>query len=261
MTNDRVLADLADLKVPAPQRAINAAIAVSNAADGYVTRPSAVGTLYVAFNERGVSAVDLADSPADFEDRFLHLSGRPALAVDRVPTAIGRHLDGAIKSGRPGRLPLDLSGLTEFQAAVLLKTAEIPGGQVRPYGWVAKEIGKPEAVRAVGTALAKNPVPVVVPCHRVVRSDGHLGNYSLGDPENKKVLLDAEGLDVRAFEAMSDRGVRFTGSDTTDIFCNPTCHHARRTSPQHTVEFRTETQARAAGFRPCKVCRPVNAAA
>jgi O-6-methylguanine DNA methyltransferase len=261
MTNDRLLTDLKRLEVKAPQSAVNAAIAVSHAADGYVTRRSPVGVLYVAFNERGVSAVDLADSPADFEERFLHLHGRPALAVDRLPTAIDRHLDLAIESGRPGRLPLDLSGLTPFQAAVLLKTAEIPGGQVRPYGWIAKEIGKPGAVRAVGSALAKNPVPVVIPCHRVVRSDGHLGNYSLGDPENKKVLLDAEGLDVVAFEAMSDRGVRFIGSDTTDVFCNPTCQHARRISPQHTVEFRSETEARTAGFRPCKVCRPATAAA
>ena len=261
MTNDRLLSDLNSLTVTAPQNAINAAIAISDAADGYVTRSSAIGMLYVAFTTRGVSAIDLAGSPAEFEDRFLHQHGRPALSVDKLPAAIDRHLDAAIQSGRPGRLPLDLSGLTEFQAAVLLKTAEIPGGQVRPYGWVAKEIGKPGAVRAVGSALARNPVPVVVPCHRVVRSDGHLGNYSLGDPQNKKTLLDAEGLDVAAFEAISDRGVRFTGSDTTDIFCNPTCHHARRTTSQHTVEFRSEAQARAAGFRPCKVCRPVNVAA
>ena len=258
---DRLITDLRDLMATAPHAAINAAIVVSSVADGYVSRPSPLGPLYVAFNQRGVSAVDLADSPADFEQRFNDLYGRQALPVDRLPDQIERHLDRAIETGKPGRLPLDFSGLTEFSAAVLRKTAEIPGGQVRPYGWVAREIGKPGAVRAVGSALARNPVPVVVPCHRVVRSDGHLGNYSLGDPENKRLLLEAEGLDVAQYQSLSDRGIRFTGSDTTNIFCNPTCHHARRTSPGHTVEFRSEQSALSAGFRPCKVCRPAAMAA
>ncbi len=258
---DRIITDLRDLMTAAPQVAINAAITVSGVADGYVTRQSPLGSLFVAFNQRGVSAVDLADSPADFEQRFNDLYGRQALPVNRLPDQIERHLQRAIETGKPGRLPLDFSGLSEFSAAVLRKTAEIPGGQVRPYGWVAREIGKPGAVRAVGSALARNPVPVVVPCHRVVRSDGHLGNYSLGDPDNKRLLLETEGLDVVAYQTLSDRGIRFTGSDTTNIFCHPTCHHARRTSPGHTVEFRSEQSARSAGFRPCKVCRPAVMAA
>ncbi len=258
---DRLITDLRELMTSAPQLAVNAAIAVSAVADGYVTRPSPLGPLFVAFNERGVSAVDLADSPEDFEQRFNDLYGRVALPVDRLPAQIERHLDTAIATGKPGKLPLDFSGLTEFSAAVLRKTAEIPGGQVRPYGWVAREIGKPGAVRAVGSALARNPVPVVVPCHRVVRSDGHLGNYSLGDPDNKRLLLETEGLDLVEYQSLSERGIRFTGSDTTNIFCHPTCHHARRTSPGHTIEFRSEQSARSAGFRPCKVCRPAVMAA
>jgi len=258
---NQIISDLKELMTTAPAASVNAAITVSGAADGYVARPSTLGTLFVAFNERGVSAVDLADSPTDFEDRFAYLHGRQALPVERLPAQIEGHLDTAIDTGKPGRLPLDFSELTEFQVAVLRKTAEIPGGQVRPYGWVAREIGKPGAVRAVGSALARNPVPVVVPCHRVVRSDGHLGNYSLGDSDNKRVLLEAEGLDMALYESQSERGIRFTGSDTTSIFCNPTCHHARRTSAKHTLEFRSEHEARRAGFRPCKVCRPASAAA
>ena len=258
---DILIADLQQLMTSAPETAINAAITASGIADGYVQRPSTLGTLFVAFNRRGVSAVDLAESPEDFEERFAHLHGRAALPIERLPAPIERHLDNAIETGKPGRLPLDFSALTEFQAAVLRKTAEIPGGQVRPYGWVAREIGKPGAVRAVGSALARNPVPVVVPCHRVVRSDGHLGNYSLGDSDNKRVLLEAEGLDMARHQSLSERGVRFTGSDTTSIFCNPTCHHARRTSVEHTVEFKSEQAARHAGFRPCKICRPVAIAA
>lgn len=256
---DRTATHLRELATSARRLAVNAAITASGVADGYITRDSALGTLYVAFNVRGVSAIDIADTAADFEDRFSRIHQREAIAVDRLPAQIARHLEAAIAAGKPGRLPLDFSDLTEFQAAVLRKTAEIPGGQVRSYGWVAREIGRPGAVRAVGTALAHNPVPVVVPCHRVVRSDGTLGNYSLGDPQNKRVLLQAEGLDVAAYESLSTRGVRYTGSDTTDIFCNPTCHHARRTSAEHQVEFRGEAEARSAGYRPCKVCRPVAA--
>jgi O-6-methylguanine DNA methyltransferase len=248
-----------ELRATAPDSLVDAALASAGVADGYVTRSSPVGMLYVAFSPTGVTAVDLAESADDFEDRYRHTHGRRAVAVDRAPDRIERHLDRAIETGRPGRLPLDFSGLTEFQAAVLRATASIPTGQVRPYGWIAKEIGKPGAVRAVGTALARNPVPVVVPCHRVVRSDGHLGNYSLGEPENKRVLLESEGLDVEEYESLSDRGIRFIASDTTGIFCHPTCGHAYRITDAHRVEFRSERQAEDAGYRPCEVCRPVAA--
>ena len=248
-----------ELRTTAPESLVGASLAAAGVADGYVTRPSPVGTLYVAFSTAGVTAVDLADSAEDFERRYRHTHGRNALAVAAAPDRIARHLDRAIETGRPGRLPLDFSGLTEFQAAVLRATASIPTGQVRPYGWIAKEIGKPGAVRAVGTALAKNPVPVVVPCHRVVRSDGHLGNYSLGEPENKRVLLESEGLDVDEYESLSDRGVRFIASDTTKVFCHPTCGHAFRITDAHRVEFRSEADAERAGYRPCEVCRPVAA--
>ncbi|NIR37401.1 MAG: MGMT family protein, partial [Actinobacteria bacterium] len=70
-------------------------------------------------------------------------------------------------------------------------------------------------------ALARNPVPVVIPCHRVVRSDGRFGNYSLGDASNKRLLLEAEGMDVADYARLASRGIRFTGSDTTRIFCHP----------------------------------------
>ena len=249
----------AELRTTAPESAIDASLFAAGVADGYVTRGSRLGMLYVGFSHQGVSSVDLADSPEDFEERYLHTHGRRAAPLDRLPPAIARHLDAAIESGRPGALPVDFTGLTEFQAAVLRKTAEIPGGEVRPYGWVAREIGRPNAVRAVGSALARNPVPVVVPCHRVVRSDGTLGNYSLGDPDNKRVLLESEGLDVSSYESLSDRGIRFIGSDTTRIFCHPTCGHVYRITDPHRVEFGTESEAFDAGYRPCAVCRPVAA--
>jgi hypothetical protein len=112
----------------------------------------------------------------------------------------------------------------------------------------------------VGSALGRNPVPVVIPCHRVVRTDGQVGDYVWGGPL-KRTILGVEGVDVAEVERLGAAGVHYTGSDTTHIFCVPTCKDARRTTPQHTVRFKSATAARAAGYRPCLHCEPVPSAA
>ncbi len=144
---------------------------------------------------------------------------------------------------------------------MLLKALQIPRGEVRPYGWIASEIGHPAAVRAVGTALGHNPVPLLIPCHRVVRSDGHIGQYSLGGPQNKRTLLEWEGADPDELERLAKAGIRYFGSDTTRIVCHPTCHHARRVTERHLKTFRSMQEAAKSGYRPCKICRPVALAA
>ena len=136
------------------------------------------------------------------------------------------------------------------------KALEIPRGEVRPYGWVAAEIGRPKAIRAVGTALGHNPVPLIVPCHRVVRTDGTIGQYSLGGPGNKRAILRSEGLDPDGMEALAAAGVRYLGSDTTRIVCLPTCRAARRITAPHVVRFRSMRAAVESGYRPCRICRP-----
>ncbi len=108
----------------------------------------------------------------------------------------------------------------------------------------------------MGTALGHNPVPLIVPCHRVVRTDGTIGQYSLGGPGNKRTILAAEGLDPVALEDAARRGERLTGSTTTKITCWPTCRHARRVQDRYRVSFRSLRDAQAKGYRPCKVCRP-----
>ena len=125
-----------------------------------------------------------------------------------------------------------------------MKALEIPRGEVRPYGWIAAEIGRPKAVRAVGTALGHNPVPLIVPCHRVVRSDGMIGQYSLGGPENKRTILAEEGANPDELEALARAGVRYFGSDTTRIYCLPTCRDARRVTARHLVHFPSATERR-----------------
>jgi methylated-DNA-[protein]-cysteine S-methyltransferase len=252
-------AHLADLRTEAPDGLEDRVLAATGHADRYVTRPSPLGTLFVSFNHRGVNAVDLADDSDSFERIHRERTGRAAVPADIEPPFLARRLDAAIAEGRPGSLPLDLSDLTEFQRSVLLKAAEIPSGEVRPYGWIAKEIGKPGAVRAVGSALARNPVPVIIPCHRVVRSDGSLGRYSLGEDANKEVLLEAEGLPLEEFLDLARHGVRFVGTTSTGIFCHPTCGHSLRARAENRVDFTSEQDALQAGYRPCKVCRPVAA--
>jgi methylated-DNA-[protein]-cysteine S-methyltransferase len=90
----------------------------------------------------------------------------------------------------------DYSGCTEFERAVWETARKIPYGQTRSYGWIAKEMGNPKAARAVGQALGKNPVPIIVPCHRVIAGDGGLGGFS-GGLEAKKKMLALEKASVK----------------------------------------------------------------
>jgi len=82
--------------------------------------------------------------------------------------------------------------LTDFQWRVLKVTSKIPLGQTRSYKWVAEQIGNPKAVRAVGQALRRNPYPIIIPCHRVIKEDGTLGGYAGGSSKRKAELLAVE---------------------------------------------------------------------
>ncbi len=262
MTTDRDLeAAMTGLRTSAPATLAPGVLVEVGLADRYARFDSPIGPLVVAWNGLGVSAVEAAPDAAAFEATHRARTGRPAFAAERLPdrlaSAIARRLDG----DRRVRIDLDLRGHTDFERDVWRKALEIPRGEVRPYGWVAAEIGRPRAVRAVGTALGHNPVPLIVPCHRVVRSDGTIGQYSLGGPANKRTILAAEGLDLPELEQLASSGVRFIGSDTTKIFCLPTCRHARRVTDRHRLKFHSMAEGQARGYRACLVCRAASAAA
>ena len=249
---------LATLQAPAPKGVTERVLAEVGLHDLFTAIESPIGRLWVAWNGRGVTAVEAAPSAEAFAERHAARTGRrtvPGALPDRLRLAIERRLGG----DRRVRIPLDLREHSEFERAVWLKALEIPRGEVRPYGWIAAEIGRPKAVRAVGTALGHNPVPLIVPCHRVVRSDGMIGQYSLGGPENKRTILAEEGADPEQLESLARAGIRYFGSDTTRIFCLPTCRDARRTTERHLVHFRSARDAGAAGYRPCLHCRPLGA--
>ena len=213
-------------------------------AEGYDLYESAVGEVVVTFNPEGVSSVDLADD--DFVDRFVSRFGRRLLRAE-APRNWARHIPEAIEAGTPGKLPVDLRSVTPFREEVLRITASIPKGEVRAYSWVAAEVHRPKAVRAVGSAVANNPIPLIIPCHRVVRADGSLGKYSLGGPHNKRLLLAEEGADPNWLDVLAAEGVRVMGNRTTKIACHPTCRHARSSKPENLVVFASLEAAEAAG--------------
>jgi O-6-methylguanine DNA methyltransferase len=257
---DPIEAGLSDLTVTAPTTLRPRVLAEVGLADLYATTDSPIGRIVVAWNGRGVSVVDAATDEdgfeAAFETRHRELTGRPAFRAERLPDRLAGAIQRRLGGDRGVRIDLDLRGHSPFEQDVWHKALEIPRGEVRPYGWVAAEIGRPRAVRAVGTALGHNPVPLIVPCHRVVRTDGTIGQYSLGGPQNKRTILRSEGLDPDGMEALARSGVRYFGSDTTRIMCLPTCRHAKRVTDPHRMLFRSYQAGLAKGYRACKVCRP-----
>jgi O-6-methylguanine DNA methyltransferase len=251
---------LGTLGTTAPPRLAPSVLAEVGLADRYARFASPIGPLVVAWNGLGVSAVEAAADDSAFEKEHAARTGRPVHRADRLPDRLADAIARRLAGDRRVKIDLDLRGHTEFERDVWRKALEIPRGEVRPYGWVAAEIGRPKAVRAVGTALGHNPVPLIVPCHRVVRTDGTLGQYSLGGPGNKRTILTDEGVDLPRLEELASAGIRFIGSDTTRIFCLPTCRHARRVTDRHRLEFHSMAEGQARGYRACKVCRPASAA-
>ena len=154
---------------------------------------SPLGTIYLASSKAGLCSVDFGVN----EDTFIeHIDPLAHTVYD--PNALGAVLKQLTEyfSGKRDHfeVPVDLSRMTPFQQSVLHTTATIPTGRLWTYGQMAQAIGKPRASRAVGQALGSNPVPIIVPCHRVVGSDGSMVGYSGGGGiASKKWLLRLEG--------------------------------------------------------------------
>ena len=165
----------------------------------YALVDSPVGDLLVANTKRGLVRIAYLDNepPGDVLQQIAaRLSPRVLEAPGRVDE-IRRQLDSYFE-GRLTRfeLPIDWSLVGPFGRRVLHRTARIPYGDVSTYGQVARDIGTPRAARATGNALGANPMPIVVPCHRVLRSGGALGGYG-GGVERKKQLLALEQGQLR----------------------------------------------------------------
>ena len=256
MTDKDLETAMADLLTTAPPSLAEGVLLEVGLIDRYARFEAPIGSLVVAWNGLGVSAVEAAADDATFEASHLARTGRRAVPAGELPEALGRAIARRLGGDRRVRIDLDLRGHTDFERDVWQKALEIPRGEVRPYGWIAAEIGRPKAVRAVGTALGHNPVPLIVPCHHVIRTDGTIGQYSLGGPGNKRTILAAEGHDPDGLEAAARRGERLVGSRTTHIVCWPTCRNAKRIQARNRVPFHSLREATGAGFRACRSCRP-----
>ncbi|HVT03529.1 MAG TPA: methylated-DNA--[protein]-cysteine S-methyltransferase [Thermoanaerobaculia bacterium] len=215
--------------------------------------------VWIAYSSNGVRAVDMRASTADEFRKSYGVRCRRELRQQPVPERYRKAVAAALRGELSSAPDVDLTGRTDFEQTVLRIIAEIPRGEVRTYEWVAREAGRPKAVRAVGNIMASNPVPLVLPCHRVVPTSGGIGNYGYG-PAMKRKLLAAEGTPVEELETLAREGVRYVGSRTTKIFCFPTCRDARRIRDANKVGFHDLGETRELGYRPCKRCTPAVAA-
>ena len=169
------------------------------AADGLIdvaiaTMPSPVGELLVAVTGRGVAAIAFDD---DYRDDLLERIAAelsPRIVATARQTDATRHELEEYFSGARERfdLRLDRRLMHPFAKQVLAATARVPFGQVSTYGQIATTIGRPTAARAVGAALGSNPIPIVVPCHRIIGAGGKLTGYA-GGLQRKEYLLELEG--------------------------------------------------------------------
>ncbi len=251
----QLVRELRGLAAPAaPDSLLPSILGELGLADRYFTHDSALGTLLIAFSTEGIAAVGRDQDRESFIAGYERRHGRALRAVAAPPAPLARAVARQL-AGERTALRFDLRGLSAFERATLLKALDIPVGEVRPYGWIAREIGRPGAVRAVGSALGRNPLPLLIPCHRVVRSDGRIGEYIFGGAA-KRAVLATEGLSPDTIEAEARAGVRYHASDKGGVYCYPTCRHARRITAPHRVTFASDAAAQRAGYRPCTVCRP-----
>ena len=156
-------------------------------------KATALGAITCLASTQGLAAVHFGadDSSSRYKIEIGHPPAPAANLLDSACTQIEAYLHGELTSFD---LPLDWRLCSDFQQRVLVQTCTIPYGQVRTYAWLAQQIGQPGASRAVGAAEAANPLPIVVPCHRVISTHGRLGGYSgHGGVKTKAWLLQLEG--------------------------------------------------------------------
>ena len=223
--------------------------------------PSPLGNILIARSEDGVSLVEYLGEARSFAaSRLSRVADVEAVEDGEELARYHRELLDYLE-GRRTRLewPLDFRlARGEFDRMVLTAAARIPYGAVTSYARLAAEIGKPSAARAVAQALRWNPVPVVVPCHRIVGSSGMLVGYAGDKTILKRRLLDVEG--VRTEKAPRDwqiaRDAMYVRYKDDAEYCVPTCGSLSKRSLAELTLFGTRRCAEAIGLGPCTSCRP-----
>lgn len=216
---------------------------------------SPMGRLFIADGPRGILTIHFMDGKGP--EPLEMLRGKfdvveDQAAVDRIGEEIRRFVAGdrtALKHD------IDLSLVeSDFKRRALTKLCKVPLGSVVTYQGLATAVGAPDGQRAIGNAMGSNPVPIYVPCHRVIKSDLSIGNYG-GGVDRKLKLLRAEGFAVG--KDLRVPALAVMGHQRTHIYCRPDCSAAKRANAGRWYIYADSERARTAGLRACKICHPV----
>ncbi len=223
--------------------------------------PSPLGHILIGRSEHGIAVVEYLHGDASLRaSRLAGLEGVEAVPGGPELERLQRDLLDYI-GGRRRDLDWTLDwrlARSDFERAVLEATAAIPYGAVASYAGVARRIGKPSAVRAVAQALRWNPLPIVVPCHRVIGTSGRLTGYAGDKISLKQQLLSVEGVKLHAAQrdvSVAREAMYALGEGETQ-YCLPTCGSIGTRSLSLLTLFASRADAEARGFAPCTDCRP-----
>jgi O-6-methylguanine DNA methyltransferase len=222
--------------------------------------PSSLGPVLIARSEEGVALVEfLARRNVDMS-RLGDFPQGEVIERRRDLEPLYQELLDYLGHRRTNlSWPLDLRFTrSDFQRRVLRMTTHLPYGAVASYLGIARKIGKPRGMRAVAQALRWNPLPIVIPCHRVIGASGFLAGYAGGKTSLKRLLLGTEGVPIvksrREFKINMDAMYACAPGD--QAYCLPTCRSLKRLRPGRATLFASRSTAEGAGLRPCRTCRP-----
>jgi methylated-DNA-[protein]-cysteine S-methyltransferase len=259
-----MVTDLRRAPLPGADPALSRAELESRLADirarmvAYGVFSSPLGKILIARSELGISLVEYLESESAAKSHLARLAGgemrEDKAGVETVYHELLEYLDH-----RRTRLdwPLDLRwARSDFQRRVLTATAELPYGAVTSYAGIAQRIGTPSAVRAVAQALRRNPVPIVIPCHRVIGNGGDLTGYAGNKISLKRTLLSLEGVPMAVRARKIERDHMYVRAGADSEYCVPTCGSLSRQSLAGLTLFGSRGHAEAVGLTPCTSCRP-----
>lgn len=221
---------------------------------------SAVGDIRLGMTEKGVALVEFvkdnessSSSPRWKHDFSVEEAGT---TVDSLIQKLESYLSGKTRS--LDWVVDDVLMRSDFQRAVLHATADVPYGTVVTYQGIADTIGQPKAVRAVAQALRYNPVPIHIPCHRVIGSDGALTGYAGNLVELKRKILAVEGIPVVETQKglAIPRARLYVGWRHDRSFCRPDCSCLKDQQTGDRTFLPSQFRAQEMGYAPCEVCRP-----
>ena len=219
---------------------------------------SPLGKLLIARSELGVAMVRYIDSERAARSHLTRLAGDEAVEDRAAVEGTYRELLDYL-GARSTRLawPLDLRWAgSDFQRRVLAATAQLPYGAITSYAGIARRIGEPASMRAVAQALRHNPIPIAIPCHRVIGSGGDLTGYAGSKIGLKERLLSLEGVPVGVRAHKIERDHMYILFEGYSEYCLPTCGTLSQEPMAQLTLFGTRQHAEAVGFTPCGNCRP-----